>query len=343
MPQQPRTILLAAGGVLAAAALVLVGRYTASPPAPAPAPSASASPALSASAPPEPAELPGSDDLRPVYPVDAGPPDPAAQRFCDAVYALPGRRRAECCGGKPGLEEGLAGQCVRVLTYAIGSRALTVAAADIDRCVEAMTQATSGCDWVKPYGLPPVPPACLGLLHGALGPKAQCRSSLECADGMRCRGLSTIDLGRCGPPAAQGACAVANDMLATFTRQDDLERAHPECEGACVGHRCAPALAEGVACVADAQCGKGRCVAGKCSSAPPAGVGEPCGECAHGLRCLAGKCAAPRPEGAACSADGECRGLCARGDGGVAGTCAKTCAAAVGWPFSPASAKPAGR
>src|SRR5690348_13024508 len=43
------------------------------------------------------------DDVRPVYPSDAGPPNPLAQRFCAALHDVPEQRRATCCKEKPGL------------------------------------------------------------------------------------------------------------------------------------------------------------------------------------------------------------------------------------------------
>jgi hypothetical protein len=296
-----------------------------------PAPSASApsssAPAATASASVAKPEPRGGDEIRPVYPLDAGAPDPLAQRFCDAVQLLPEQRKAECCGGSAVTAQGLSAQCVRTLTFALGQRAVTLAPADVDACVAAVTKATSGCDWVTGFGFA-MPPECDGIIKGTLAEKATCRSSLECAEGMRCIGLSTVDLGTCGKPKETRAmCNIANDMMATFTRQDGLERAHPECEGFCAYGHCFDAVAEGGACKSDRECGSARCEAGKCTRAKLPAVGEACaGACAYGARCLAGKCVAPKAEGEACSANEECRGMCARGDGGAGGTCSKTCA-----------------
>jgi hypothetical protein len=290
--------------------------------------SATTSPLASASAAPSSDYLDsrGGDDIRPVYPVDAGAPDPLAQRYCDAVLALPERRRGECCGAPSGVAAAIASQCVRTLTFALGQHALTLAPADVDRCVEAVTKATSGCDWVTPSSTA-VPSECDGILKGARAEKAQCRSSLECAEGMRCLGLSTIDTGTCGPPKATNSqCNLAVDTLAAFTRQDHLERTHPECEGFCARNRCEAAVTPGGPCNSDVACGHGRCASGKCASAPPPIAGEACTEtCAAGARCLKGKCTTPKAEGDGCEADAECRGTCVRADGGTAGTCAKSC------------------
>jgi hypothetical protein len=138
-------------------------------------------------------------------------------------------------------------------------------------------------------------------------------------------------MGTCSAPKPAGqSCNLAVDMLATLTRQDRFDRAHPECEGYCAGRRCEPALAEGAACKADVQCGKGHCAEGKCASTPLPRAGEPCSttECAYGLRCMQGKCVAPKADGEACTADAECRGACDKGDGG-AGKCGKQCTIAI--------------
>ena len=304
----------------------------------------SAAPSASAARAPapatEPTDSPGSDEIHPVYPIDAGPPDPLAQRFCDAIYALPARRAGECCGTASSVGEAFAGQCVRALTYAMATHAVRLAPAGVDACVAAITKETVGCDWVTLKLSVPMPPACEGILEGQLHEKAPCRSSLECAAGLRCQGLSSIDLGVCAAPKPVGQeCNLAVDMLASFTRQDHYARAHPECEGYCSGMRCQAAVPEGGACKADAQCGKLRCEGGKCTAAPLPGSGEACSaECADGLRCIGGKCAAPRAEGAACKSDVECRGQCVRGDGGAGGTCTKTCT--MQWPIPKAPPVP---
>jgi hypothetical protein len=312
------------------------------PSTPASAPLSSA--ALSASALSPYAEAPGSDELKPVYPTDAGPPDPLAARFCDAVVVLGERRRGECCTAQSGVAEALAVQCVRTLTFALGQKAVSLAPADVDRCVEAMTRSTTGCDWVTTYPVA-LPPECDGVVKGALQEKAPCRSSLECVDGLRCLGLSTIDPGVCGPPkGAHEACNLAVDMLATFARQDHMERTHPECVGYCNRGHCDDVVAEGGACTHDRACRPGWCSGGKCTRAPLPSAGEACiNACAPGARCVKGKCAAPKAAGADCELDAECRGACVRGDGGTAGTCTQNCPVYTIPPRPPPSAGPGPR
>jgi hypothetical protein len=270
----------------------------------------------------------GPDEIVPVYPVDAGPPDPRTVRFCMAVELLPEQRKAQCCATPASPAAGtFAGQCERTLTAALASHAVSVTDDDVDKCVAAMTQATDGCDWVTWFSAP-VPPACDGIIHGALPAKAACRSSLECAPGLHCQGLSTIDVGVCGPPSPAGSvCRAANDMLATFTRQDAIDRPHPECAGYCRARTCTDAVAAGAACKGDVECGSaGHCRAGKCASGPPPAVGQPCdASCATGAKCVKGTCAAPKAEASTCTDDSECRGKCVHGDAGGDGTCTKTC------------------
>ncbi|MEP7126120.1 MAG: hypothetical protein ABJE95_34625 [Byssovorax sp.] len=268
------------------------------------------------------------DEVRPVYPADAGPPDPIATRYCEAVQALPEKRKAACCTtARTGVAPTVA--CVRTLTYALGQHAVTVDAAALDRCVEAMTRATLGCDWVTPFSIA-IPLVCQEIVTGKLAEKERCRSSLECVAGLRCQGLSSTDLGACGPPRpARMQCGVGADMLATYTRQDGVDRDHPECAGRCARGQCEDAAALGAECKSDAQCGKSRCVAGKCadSALPALGAACPAGACAPGAGCVAGVCVAPKAEGAACGSHAECRGECVTEDGGAAGTCAKRCPA----------------
>jgi hypothetical protein len=198
--------------------------------------------AASAIAPSTASGEPGSDELKPVYPADAGPPDPLAARLCDALHALPAKRLAACTSKPAGPAAGIVqGQCVRTLTAALAAHAVKLDPGDVDHCTDAMTRATTGCDWATPAAATPLPPECDGIVHGALSPGASCRSSLECPDGTRCQGLSTIDTGTCAAPKAAGlACNLADDMLATFARQDHFDRAHPECAGTCVARMCRP-------------------------------------------------------------------------------------------------------
>jgi len=266
------------------------------------------------------------DEVRPVYPTQAGAPSPLAQRLCGALQELPARRRAECCGGSPGSL--LTGECVRMLGAALSSGAVKLEAPAVDACVQALEQAHQGCEWIGPQA-PPVPSACLGILRGTLASGARCRSSLECAEGQRCHGVGPTDTGVCGPPGAPGQlCALSVDALATYTRQDTLDEAHPECQGHCSKRLCAEPVARGGACVHEGQCAPGlHCAEGKCAEGERAGLGQPCvnGGCQEGARCIQGVCATPKPTGAACERDGECLGGCVRPDGGRAGTCGPRC------------------
>jgi hypothetical protein len=215
-----------------------------------------------------PVESSASDDeVRPVYPVTADPPDPLATRLCEALHALPAKRKAACCGGAPGFH--LAGECARTLSFALRSKAVTLGPEDVDRCVDAIERSLQGCDWVTPLSAPP-PAACEGIVRGELAAGARCRSSLECRDGLRCMGAGPTDAGRCVPPPARGACGASVDALAASTRQTRSELAHPECAGHCEQRMCAADVPRGGACVSHVECGRGRrCASGKCSDAPP--------------------------------------------------------------------------
>ena len=265
-------------------------------------------------------------EVRTVYPIDAGPPDPLATRFCEAVQALPEKRLSECCAGA---RTGVApvDACVRTLSYALAQRAVTLDPKDVDACEGAMKKATEGCDWVTPSAIA-IPLVCQEILKGKLAEKEPCRSSIECSFELRCQGLTATDLGVCGPPRAVGTpCGVGPDTLAVSTRQDHVDREHRECEGRCARRQCEDVVALGAACKNDSECGKSRCMAGKCAEGPLPALGAACpaGVCAAGAGCVSGVCVAPKAEGAACGGRAECRGECVTEDAGAAGTCAKHC------------------
>ncbi|WP_438024396.1 hypothetical protein [Sorangium sp. So ce233] len=289
--------------------------------------------AIKAPSPASAGDGPAGDVIAPVYPKVDGAPEPLAARLCDALHALPARRKAACCGGRAGFHA--AAECARALSSAARAKAVTLAPDDVGRCVEAMERSLEGCDWVAPLAAP-VPPACEGIVRGALAEGARCRSSLECVDGLRCDGAGPTDAGICRAPRAAGPCGHAVDALAAVTRQTRHADAHPECRGHCAGRACADDVPLGGRCEAHAACGRDRrCVDGRCSDAPLPPAGAAClgGLCAPGARCVDGRCAAPKAEGEACARDGECRAACVRPDGravasgGAAGVCGKRCAA----------------
>jgi hypothetical protein len=264
-----------------------------------------------------------------VYPRTKDPPDPLAVRLCDAIHTLPARRKAECCKGEASTT--LVDECVRTLSYALRSKAITLDPADVDKCAEAQAKALDGCDWVTPLSAP-APAACVGIVKGAMNEGDRCRSSLECADGLHCHGVAASDTGRCGKPKEAGSCSRGIDTLASHTRQTGAERRHPECAGHCNGRRCEPDAAVGAACLASLDCGAGRvCVDKKCSGSPLPGAGQKClqGACGDGARCLSGTCIAPKKLGEACTDDVECTGVCDKAGGAPKGTCAMLCAARI--------------
>jgi hypothetical protein len=231
------------------------------------------------------------EEIRPVYPLDGLAPLPVAARYCEAVRELPRRRREACCPGAPTYAP--TAECARMLSSALRSGALALEPSDVDRCAAAVAAETAGCAWVTSVGTPTTA-ACLGIIRGARRSGAGCRSSLECAEGLRCHGLGATQAGRCGPPLeARAACNLAIDALATMTGQDDLEQRHPACAGACIGRRCVDAVPAGGACRASPACGTGaHCIAGRCSAGPLPGPGQPCTDaCAAGARCTDGRCA----------------------------------------------------
>ncbi len=265
------------------------------------------------------------DEVRPVYPKTNDPPDPLAEKLCEALHGIPTKRRATCCSHSPGFS--LVPECTRTLSYALREKAVTVDPASVDACAAAMDKAHDGCGWVGPAGAG-LPAVCDRLVRGVLDEGKRCRSSLECVDGLRCLGVGPTDTGTCRKPMPTGyPCGVSVDTLAALTRQDSFATQHPECGGFCAQRRCKDLVAEGGACKTAIECGAGKvCQEGQCHEGVLPGSGQTCkGDCAAGLRCDKGTCVGPKEEGAACERDIECRGGCLRGDGGKTGTCGMKC------------------
>lgn len=266
----------------------------------------------------------GTDEITPVYPKDNLPPEPIATRYCAAVHGVVSERRAKCCKEDP--RTTAEGECVRTLSSALRSKAVTMEEAVVARCEEASKKAFDGCDWVG-MGAHAAPDECIGILRGTLAEGAVCRSSLECTGKLRCFGLGATQPGRCVKSRPTNSlCGTGVDTLAGLTAQDTWERVHPECEGSCVQKRCRDAAATGAACKVGLDCGPGRsCRSGACSTEPLPAIAAPCaeGECARGLRCVEGKCAKARPAGESCKADFDCAGACENGK------CAQLCRRAM--------------
>jgi hypothetical protein len=284
----------------------------------------------------------GAEDVEPVYPIEANAPAlPLAEKLCNALTTLPEKRRAECCNAKPSIV--ITAECTRQLSAALRHGALALEEKDVDACIAAFDKTLEGCDWVGPFP-PGPPPACQGIFKGKLAAGQRCRSSLECTGDLRCKDLGPTSPGRCVPAGGSEAtsCGGTVDSLATYTRQNDVDRRHPECRDRCIKHKCQKPVDEGGACLISADCQEGmqclpaagplqkngqpprKCVAGKA----PSKEGEPCpGDVCEGtLQCIRGKCTNKKAGGEACTDDFECRGGCLR-DGGASGkgTCGPRC------------------
>lgn len=292
------------------------------------APSSSAAMIASSSAKPSASAFGSDDKPKSVYPVDkAVPPNPLAEKLCAAVHG-PERLAASCCKS-PAADKpiGLEGECVRTLSMSLAAGATSVDEAEITKCKEAVESAYTGCDWVGTLGYT-LPKACEHLVHGAVKPGDACRSSLECPNGQRCLGGGPLDVGKCGSPRPDGAaCDLANDVLASYARQDHLEVDHPECTGVCGRRRCAPLAHKGETCSFETQCEEGsRCVGGTCKEGGFPAAGQACeSRCAGDARCLKGKCVAPKAKGESCASDLECKGACNRESGAETGECGMRC------------------
>ncbi len=283
-----------------------------SPPAPPATPPPVAPPTESVS---EAVDRSETEPMAPVYSEQPNAVDPLAARLCKAIHARPAEQRASCCGRPVPKDPGgqFETECARLVSIVLAERSVALNEAAVTACEAALVPQQSVCEDLGRLATP-MPAACLGVFEGKRADGAACRSSLECAGTNRCVGAGPTDRGVCARAGGPGrACAIAVDVLATYTRQTDLDARHPECEGICQLHRCAPPMAEGAACRSTLQCGPGRfCVEGLCRAQSELPAGAKCsgGGCVAGLRCIGGQCAAPKPTGEPCANDFECRGAC---------------------------------
>lgn len=297
--------------------LALVGCDEKKPAKPAPASSASAALTASASA-PKPPPLPAT--------YQNGPTEPLAKRYCEDVVLHPATRRAACCGGVPAAP--VTG-CIRNLSDALRSKALTIDEAALTECAAEVKRGHEGCAWMGPVA-PALPDACARALVPAVERGEPCRSSLECKGEMHCKAAGTLEAGRCAPPQPAGAaCADAVEGLAAFIGLDPyVARTKRECVGGCAMHLCESKKKAGDKCSADAECEAGHaCLGGACTAAPPSKVGAPCGAgCAEGLRCMSGQCIKPKAPGETCNVHGDCLvGGCVKAGGSARGKCGMRC------------------
>jgi hypothetical protein len=255
----------------------------------------------------------GGDDeeVKPVYTIDPNaPPDPVAQKLCTGLMEVLPKRKAECCKTAPGLL--LTSECVGLLGAAIRAKAIVVDEGKVTACVAALDKTFAGCDWVGPFP-PPVPEECVGIFAGKIAKGQRCRSNLECEGTLRCHGVGPTTPGKCGPPRKVGESCGGTDVLASYTRQDKLERLHPPCEARCVRGSCVEPAADGAKCMITADCAAGsQCIDKKCVKRAPSKAGEACpGEvCEEGTECILGKCGKRKPAGEVCTEDFECVAGC---------------------------------
>ena len=273
--------------------------------------------------PPAPVAQRAPDDDGPVYPLSDEPPHAVAQRYCDLVYERAERTRKTCCPKVTFTPFLPTPECARTLSFALRAKGVVLGDAALAACEAAIAQEEKHCDWGGQ-----LPQPCLGIIEGQLDAGTPCRSSLECATGLNCAGLSTTGPGKCAPPGATGQrCAQPPDSLGAFTRQE-TEEGHPVCEGFCRRQWCVPTSQLAASCMSMLDCGpRARCYEGRCTDTPAPGPGESCSKagCAAGLTCANGTCLVPRRLGDACGHGHECRGgYCEVSDGG-AGRCAMSC------------------
>jgi hypothetical protein len=257
----------------------------------------------------------------------AAKPDALAQRVCEVLQALPSRRKQACCGGAG---SSLAAVCTSELSAALKRGAVAVDSARVEQCRTETGAELEGCGWVTPL-MPKLADACAGIIDGTLAAGASCRSSLECGDGLHCRGVTPGSAGVCAVPGEpHSRCELPADNLASFARGQDDPR-HPVCDGVCLKGQCLPFVAAGGECPSTAACAPGlNCLSGHCQAKALPVLGEACSakaECAGDAVCADGRCSMPKDAGESCKLPFECRALaCDRKPGAASGVCTDACA-----------------
>jgi hypothetical protein len=281
---------------------------------------------------PKPDEVYSQSDkeVKPVYPVEVGEPDPRAVRLCRALHREVAEKKAKCCSTASTGD--FSAECTRMLTFALREKAVAIEDAKIDACAAAVAAETEGCDWVTPF-MPPPPLACRGIIDGALEQGKKCRSSLECKSGLHCRGLGPTEQGVCTAQLAESLpCGSTLDALAVQTRQEGFDDRHGECAGVCQSKRCKAFAKKGEACSTSKECGPGHhCADKKCIEGATIEVGQPCTDdvCGPDARCSGGKCIALKVAGESCTEPFECKAACVMEPGAKSGKCGMKCSA---WP-----------
>lgn len=264
------------------------------------------------------------DEIKPVYPALTGPAHPLATRVCKALHRRRAERKAECCKTAPQID--MTDECVKMLTTALNDGAVSTTEAEVSSCEAGAESTFSGCSWVKPIATPAVT-ACENLLHGSRTKGKVCRSSIECVDGLYCRGVGPTSAGVCDDPKVTGqTCNTGVDPLQIQTSQRTTQ--HRECAGVCGRRKCIDQVAKGGSCHATSECSEGLlCLRGTCADVKAPKVGEPClvHLCADGARCDKGRCVALKKDGDSCESHSECLSSCRKPAGARSGVCGDMC------------------
>lgn len=258
---------------------------------------------------------------------DNAPAASAAESICALLIGDTQQRQSECCGAP--VNAALQELCSATLQPLAGS--LKVDQKAWKTCAQDLATYRKDCGFVQQQ-LPPLPQSCRRLVDGQIAEGGRCQSSLSCADGLYCLGLSVGPTGVCAKPVKVGArCESAHDNLAGILNLNGLSE-HRSCDGRCERGQCLAAGAAGASCQHSGQCQESlQCVQGQCQSAAPAAPGDQCDAshfCEFGSVCRDGHCQFRKPAGASCQTGLECAAFaCTKAEGAESGTCAAVCPA----------------
>jgi len=249
----------------------------------------------------------------------ADPPKGAAldiAGFCKRT--MKGANPDQCYGKDAQAESIKASMCTEFLGGAHSAGKITIDAAKLSACEQAVVAALPTLDNQRGLNhLAEQFEACRGVVTGKLEAGAECLGTMECAPGLLCRSMT------CAPPAAEGQkCTPAIEM--TMAVVDSTCAAGLWCD--VDGYVCRPRAAEGSECILSDSCAEGlRCRGKKCVPAAPSKAGEECddtAECPSGHFCaLEGLCEALRADGESCLSNSQCLHQCVTTGDSISGTC----------------------
>lgn len=281
-------------------------------------------------------------------PVEGGPAaSPAVREFCDRTIAAFAAKAANCCSeadrttakfaSLDGDRRAMATECEPMISNAIASGRIRFDSDRAKACSSALRSKIENLPCSSQEVRAPMTwdaAACEGVVLGLQGVDQPCRRPSECRPGLACVGYGENTEGACRAlPGGDDACTPVRAGMVVFPFDTALPLCAPNLtctrnsEGEDDETRCYPLRNSGDRCESTAwDCKPGLFCATVCM--PYRAVGEACTSspfaCTPGFTCNSANKCAEGIEGAPCSYDVQCSGLCVLDINGN-GTCRAFC------------------